>query len=336
MRTSPATRGPPWSPSCLPRGTMLLVGEALPPAWLGCLWAPGSIWRGRPCPLLEPPHPLLPRDPAPGVPPFLTAVMPAWSRVGMPPVPPSPSAMRPAPGRLLGALIGPALLRCMPPLVRTGRSVSAHRRGGPLLPRPSLLLWLRPRLQSAPMPTCRMLHPRSMPGYALLLLRRVLGSAMLSMRRESWLPRLRLSCAALLTLGALRLMLRPPRLMRMPLMPPLKPRLRLLLPLGPSLLRLRLRLRLLPPLRPLLRRLPLVPLWPAMSLLLPLPGRARASAARRSSKGGKDGKGGEAVARRTFVESTFAQAHAGATLDGRGLAAPDYADDADDSAGSDG
>ena len=64
----------------------------------------------------------------------------------------------------------------------------------------------------------------------------------------------------------------------------------------------------------------------------PMPGLARASAARRTSK---VGKGGETVARRAFVESAFAQADAGATLDGRGLAAPGYADHADDSAGSD-
>ena len=73
----------------------------------------------------------------------------------------------------------------------------------------------------------------------------------------------------------------------------------------------------------------------AVAAAAPVPGRACASAARRPSKGGKDGKGGEAVAHRAFVESAFAQADAGATLDGRGLAAPGYADDADDSAGSD-
>ena len=102
----------------------------------------------------------------------------------MPPVPPSPSAMRPAPGRPLGALIGPALLRFMPPLARVGRSVSAHRRGGPPLPRPSLPL-LQAEAASAPMTTCRMLHPRSMLGFALLPPRRVPCSVMPSMRRES-------------------------------------------------------------------------------------------------------------------------------------------------------
>ena len=73
----------------------------------------------------------------------------------------------------------------------------------------------------------------------------------------------------------------------------------------------------------------------AVAAAAPAPGRARASDAPRSSKGSKDGEGGEAVARRAFVESAFAQADAGATLDGRGLAAPGYADDADDIAGSD-
>ena len=134
------------------------------------------------------------------------------------------------------------------------------------MPQPSLPLRLRPRLQSAPMPTCRMLHTRSMQGYALLPPRRVLDSVLSSMRRVLRLPRLRLSCAALLTLGALRLMLKPPGLMRMPLRPPLMPRLRLPLPPYPPLLRLRLRLRLLPPLGPTLRRVSLVPRWPAVPL----------------------------------------------------------------------
>lgn len=275
----------------------------MPPCWSRRVWCmrispakrahpacPGArcCWRGRRCPpcglgALErriqsggddhaSSGAAAPAAPAPGAPSYLTAVTPAWSRVGMPPVPPSPSATKPAPGRLLGALIGPVLLRCMPPLplVRAGRGVSARRRGGLLLLRPSLPPRPRPRLQSAPMPTCRMLHPRSMPGFALLLPRRVLDSVMPSMRRESRLPRLRLSCAALLTLGALRLMLRPPRLMRTPLLPPLRPRLRLLLPQCPLRLRLRLRPRLLPPLRPQPRLLPLAPLWPALPLLLPL------------------------------------------------------------------
>ena len=72
-----------------------------------------------------------------------------------------------------------------------------------------------------------------------------------------------------------------------------------------------------------------MPLWPAPALLMLLP----------LCLGGRmllpPGGPREAVARRAFVESAFAQAGAGATLDGRGLAAPGYADDADDAAGSD-
>ena len=71
---------------------------------------------------------------------------------------------------------------------------------------------------------------------------------------------------------------------------------------------------------------------------IPVPELARVPATRRSSKGGKggkDGKGDEVGARRSFLESAFSQAGAGATLDGRGLAAPGYSGDADDSAGSD-
>ena len=73
------------------------------------------------------------------------------------------------------------------------------------------------------------------------------------------------------------------------------------------------------------------------SAAIPVPEPARVPAARRSSKGGKsgkDGKGDEVGASRSFLESTFSQADAGATLDGRGLAAPGYSGDADDSAGS--
>ena len=73
----------------------------------------------------------------------------------------------------------------------------------------------------------------------------------------------------------------------------------------------------------------------AAAILVPEP--ARAPAARRPAKGGKggnEGNGDEVQARRSFLESAFSQADAGATLDGRGLAAPGYSGDADDSAGS--
>ena len=114
----------------------------------------------------------------------------------------------------------------------------------------------------------RALSLRTMPGPALLLPRRMSPVSVTSPMRR--LSRLRLSCAALLRLGALRLRLGPQRLMLPPLRLPLRPRLRLLLPLRPTRLRLRLRLLLMSPLRSPLRLLPLVPLWPALALLLSL------------------------------------------------------------------
>ena len=77
---------------------------------------------------------------------------------------------------------------------------------------------------------------------------------------------------------------------------------------------------------------------PSDAAAIPVPEPVRAPAARRPSKGGKggnEGEGDEVEARRSFIESAFTQADAGATLDGRGLAALSYSGDADDSAGSD-
>ena len=87
---------------------------------------------------------------------------------------------------------------------------------------------------------------------------------------------------------------------------------------------------------------PMAPVGAAVSpgdaAAVPVPEPSRVPAARRPSKGGKggkEGKGDEVDARLSFLESALSQADAGATLDGRSLAAPGYSGDADDSAGSD-
>ena len=77
---------------------------------------------------------------------------------------------------------------------------------------------------------------------------------------------------------------------------------------------------------------------PGDAAAFPVPEPARAPAASRPSKGGEgcnEGEGDELEARRSFIESAFTQADAGATLDGRGLAAPGYSGDAGDSASPD-
>ena len=71
---------------------------------------------------------------------------------------------------------------------------------------------------------------------------------------------------------------------------------------------------------------------PGDAAAIPVPGAARAPAARRPSKGGKGGNEGDA--RRSFTESAFPQADAGASPDGRSPAALGSGD-ADESAGSD-
>ena len=320
------------------------------------------------CPLLTlqlaPRRPLrLP--PAPWGPLSPMVAMPEMSRVVLPPLQPRPLAMRPAPGRLPGAWSGRVLRRFSPPLALVGKSASAHRGVRPAAAAAEVRVSTddympdaEPDVDARPLSASRSASAGSQGSIGELRLKTASAAAILRIAIDARGPAADVEAAradAVAAQAALDAALAASvTYPEMPLPRDIKPIYKAPPPEAmapPQAARA-------PPSAAVGAAAssagpaaesdalagddvaaPIAPAGaatgPVAAEAIPVPEPVRAPAARRPSKGGNEGKGGEVEARRSFLGSAVSQADAVAAPDGRGFAAPGCSVDADDSAGSD-